>query len=136
MVAGLTVTFAIALFKAARWTASTDGRLDALEAIANEIHEDIKKIFHLLPTPAVEGKNPIKLTDFGKKISETAASAGWAKPHAPNLVGAAKGKPEFEVYEICVDHVDKMFNQNDEFNVAVRADRPRPTNAEPTKTMS
>ena len=104
VVVGLTATLGFALFKAIRWTASTDNRLDTLEGLVKEIREDIKRIFDRLPKSAVESASPVQLTEFGKEISATAGAKAWAEKHAPNLVDEATGKPEFEVYEMCVWH--------------------------------
>ena len=120
VVAGLTVTLLFALFRAARWTASTDNRLDTLEALVKEIREDVKKIFNALPVQAVKGGSPVRLTEFGERISTAVSAKEWAADHAPGLVDEASGKPEFEVFEICVRHVAKQMEDSD-FKRTVRA---------------
>lgn len=120
VVAGLTVTLVFALFRAARWSASTDSRLDTLEGLVKEIREDIKKIFNALPAQTVKGRSPVQLTEFGEKISTAVSARGWAADHAPNLVAEASGKPEFELFEICVRYVAKQI-EDDDFSRMVRA---------------
>ncbi len=132
VVAGLTITLAIALFKAARWTASTDKRLDSLETIVKEIRGDIKRIFQdqkevrddikrIFQDQTVEAKSPIELTNFGKKIADQIKAYDWSEKFAPGIVDKTIGKEEFEIFEICVDHISEKYNDDIDFQKVVRA---------------
>ena len=87
----------------------------------DEIRANIQRIFPLLPQPVVEGNSPVHLTDFGEKVSATVNASRWAEEQAAGLVETAKGKEEFEVFDICVDHVSKVFKDDPEFQKAVRS---------------
>ncbi|MCY3878844.1 MAG: hypothetical protein OXF74_06660 [Rhodobacteraceae bacterium] len=102
---GLIVSLGYGFFRASKWFGTTDNRLDALERRVETIGEDTKRIFDRLPTPTVEGRSPIQLTEFGTKISTAAGVKTWAADHAPNLADQVSGKSEFEVFETCVAYV-------------------------------
>ena len=86
-----------------------------------KIRSDIEKLFFHLPDKStVFSKSPVHLTDFGKEISATVNATEWAEEHAPGLVNEARGKPEFEVFDICVRHVTSKFENDMEFNAVVR----------------
>ncbi len=174
VVAGLTITLAIALFKAARWTASTDKRLDSLETIVKEVRDDIKRIFQdqkevrddikrmfqdqkevrgdikrifqdqkevrgdikrifqdqkevrddikrIFQDQTVEAKSPIELTNFGKKIADQIKAYDWSEKFAPGIVDKTIGKEEFEIFEICVNHISEKYNDDIDFQKVVRA---------------
>ena len=125
-VVGLTVTIGYAVIKFARWTSRVDNRLDTLtETIRDglaEVRADIKKI---LERPAnrvaVEGQSPVQLTDFGREISATGQANEWARTHAPKLVADAKGKEEFELFDLCVAYIEGRFKDDPDFARTVRA---------------
>ncbi len=71
---------------------SLDSRLDSFENVVEEIREDIKQIFSRLPRKPVEGSSPVRLTDYGERISATVDALEWARPQAPDPVVDAKGK--------------------------------------------
>ena len=99
VILGFTITILIILFKVGRWTGSInvrldslDSRLDSFENVVEEIREDIKQIFSRLPRKPVEGSSPVRLTDYGERISATVDALEWARPQAPDPVVDAKGK--------------------------------------------
>ena len=85
------------------------------------IRTTVETILLRLHTPAVEGNGPVRLTDFGKEISATVNARKRAEEQATDLVGAATGKEEFEVFDICVNHVSKAFEDDLEFRKIVRS---------------
>ncbi len=115
--------------KVIRWTGRVDSRIEALtervDRLARaigEIREDIKSILSRpAPTPpTVQSSSPIQLTDFGKKVSATAAAAAWAEANAPRLEGRASGKEEFEVFELCVEYVGERLENDTGLDRKVR----------------
>ena len=94
--------------------------MDKVGSDLEDIRASIQKIFYLLPRPAVESNSPVRLTDFGKEIANNVFAEEWATRQVLFLADATKGKPEFEVFDLCVDHVDKMFKEDDDFNATVR----------------
>jgi len=135
VVAGLVIAIVVLIFKVGAWKASTDSRLGVLEEAVGEIRADIKeiradikevrasieKIFRRFPTLAVDGCSPVRLTELGKDISATADTEAWTLKHASHLMDEASGKPEFEVFEICVRYVADQYNTDSEFNRRIRA---------------
>ena len=85
---------------------SADSDRSALRDFMKEIREDIKKIFHRLPTPAVAGSSPLRLTDFGQEIADNFGAVEWAKGLAPKLVDEVQGKEPFEIDARCGEYVN------------------------------
>ncbi len=105
VILGLIITILIILFNVGRWTGSVNERLDSLdsrlgsvESIIKEIREDIKQVFGRLPRKPVEGNSPVRLTEYGERISATVNALEWARLQAPDLANDAKGKEELEIF--------------------------------------
>lgn len=92
------------------------------------IREGIQSLLHRLPrfqrrtsAPAVDEQGPIYLTDLGKGISETVCASEWAMKEAPLLAEGAHGKQDFEILDICYDHVLRALDDDPKFQERVRA---------------
>ena len=83
-----------------------------------EIRDDIKMIFK---DQTVELKSPIQLTDFGKKIADNIRASDWSEKFVPEIVDKTIGKEEFEIFEICVEHISEKYNNDPDFQKVVRA---------------
>ena len=78
-----------------------------------QVEEKITNIPERLLSPAVvETNSPIKLSDFGRKISANLSVDRWAANHALRLVDKASGKQEFEIFEMCVKYVADQFDSD------------------------
>jgi len=86
-----------------------------------DIQSEIKRIFSKMPSDTIASNSPVMLTDAGQKVSEAAKAPAWAEPHVMPLTGVAKGKEEFEVYDVCMEYVDNEYRGNPEFERSVRA---------------
>ena len=109
------------IFAIGRWVGAVNHDRKSFDAFMKEVRDDIKEILtRLSPPPPVASLSPVQLTDFGKKISATVNASKWAEEQAPDLVEAASGKEEFEVFDICVDHVSKAFEDDPDFQKVVQ----------------
>ena len=82
-----------------------------------QVEEKITNIPERLLSPAVvETNSPIKLSDFGRKISANLSVDRWAANHALRLVDKASGKQEFEIFEMCVEYVADQFDSDLDLN--------------------
>ena len=82
-----------------------------------KVEEKIINIPEQLPPPTiVEIKSPIRLSNFGRDISENLSVDRWAADHATCLVDKASEKQEFEIFEMCVEYVGNQFENNVGFN--------------------
>ena len=82
-----------------------------------QVEEKIGNIPEHLPSPAVvEAQSPLRLSKFGRKISENLSVDKWAADHAVCLVDKASEKQEFEIFEICVEYVGDQFDNDLNFN--------------------
>ena len=86
-----------------------------------EIREKLYSILERLPLPpGVSPGSPMRLTNFGKKVSASLSIGEWAADHAELLKNDASGKPEFEVFEMCVEHVSGQFDEDLNFQRTIR----------------
>ena len=96
------------------WYGAVNSDRDAFNKFMEEVRADIKKIgdridkiFDRLPVRAVAGSSPLKLTDLGKRISETVDASGLAEKLASRLSGEVEGKSPYGIQEFCGDYVKK-----------------------------
>ena len=108
------------IFKIGRWVGSVDSDRDKFRAFMEEVRKDIKEILGRLPPVPVAGGGPIQLTDLGRDISETLQAREWAERAAAALGERVKGKPPYEVQDICYDYVKKEFHPTDEQEAKIR----------------
>ncbi|MDE0201340.1 MAG: hypothetical protein OXK73_02770 [Rhodospirillaceae bacterium] len=121
---GLTIviTATAAVFKFGKWVGAVNTDRDAFKEFMKEVRGALAEIFRRLPTPpATVSASPIQLSDFGREISATGDASAWAGGHAPDLEAEAAGKEEFEVFDLCVAYVEKVFAEDEEFQRRVRA---------------
>ena len=94
------------LSKDSEWRGGVDVDRQTFKDFMAEIREKIIEIFDRLPPSPVAGKSPVKLTEFGEKISVTISAKDWASSLAPILLPKVVGKTEFDVYEFCGQYID------------------------------
>ena len=114
------IAAAALIFKIGRWVGSVDSDRDKFRAFVIEVRDDIKEILGRLPPVPVAGGSPIQLTDLGRKISEKLQAREWAEKTAAMLGGRVKGKPPYEVQDICYDYVKNEFNPTEEQDAKIR----------------
>ena len=122
------IALAGAFWKLAVWYGSVNSDREVFKTFMVEVRDDLKairddvnRIFRILPRPVAESQSPIQLTDFGKTISRSMSAADWARSQSSSLLERAKNKEEFEVFEICGEHVSNMFDNNAEFKKKILA---------------
>ena len=97
----------IAIWRMSSWKTSIAIRLYFLEEATKEFREDIKKLFTGVNPAPIAGKSPVQLTEYGKKMSRTVNAEQWAAQEASKIVEDAKGREEFEIYDLCIEYVSK-----------------------------
>ncbi|MCY3984126.1 MAG: hypothetical protein OXE85_09455 [Roseovarius sp.] len=98
-----------------RWITRVDSDRENFKEFMREIkedvkgmREDIKRIFERLPPPkVVDSASPLKLTEYGRQISDLINAQEWAKTFADKHVKDFKDKEGFEIYDISKDFVEK-----------------------------
>ena len=70
-----------------------------------EIRDKVDRIFERLPPMSAMGGSPLRLTDFGERISEWLEAEAWAADLAPRLRGRVEGKAPFEVDRFSREYV-------------------------------
>ena len=64
----------------------------------------------------MEAQSPLKLSKFGRKISESLSVDNWAADRAVCLANKASEKQEFEIFEMCAEYVGDQFDSDLDFN--------------------
>ena len=95
--------------------------IDKIKADIDKINAVIKEIFKRLPPVPITGESPVRLTDFGKKISDRLEAKEWAQQLAPSLSSQIQGKAEFEIYEFCGDYLQENLSEAWERKIAAGA---------------
>ena len=70
-----------------------------------EIRDKVDRIFERLPPMSAMGGSPLRLTDFGERISKWLEAEAWAADLAPRLRGRVEGKAPFEVDRFSREYV-------------------------------
>ena len=93
------------------------GRMEAFRKdtkdLLKEIRDDVKNIFRSLPSPAIEKSSPLRLTEFGEKLSNALDAKDWAKRTAPSVVSQVKRKHPYAVQDFAFDYVRVQFKPDD-----------------------
>ena len=91
---------------AIRWWAVQSGkfRSQVLQGVRDEIRGD-QRDSACLPPPTVASSSPLRLTDFGEKISAWMEAGQWAKSVVPLLEAATDAEP-FELDELAGKYVE------------------------------
>ncbi len=89
-----------ATWKLGAWKGGVD---KALEGLHKAIKRLDKKI-DALPTPAFASGSPLRLTEFGEKLSREIQAKEWAAALAPALIEKCEGNVPYEVQEICIEY--------------------------------
>ena len=101
----------VLILGAGMWIGAVNTDRKSFKDFMSKVDNKIDRILERLPAPsAVQSASPVQLTEFGKKISATADAKAWASDHAQDLVQKTSGKPEFEVFETCVEYVKTQLN--------------------------
>lgn len=100
---------------------SVGSSIDEIKADIDRIKADIKEIFKRLPPVPITGESPVRLTDFGEKISDRLEAKDWAQQLAPSLSSQIQGKAEFEIYEFCGNYLQENLSEAWERKIAAGA---------------
>ncbi len=87
-----------------------------------EVHRQIGEIFGRLPSEAIAGTSPLRLTELGKRVSEAIDGRELAVELAQGLLPQAEGKRPHQIARLCSDYVNDTFKptaeQLDRFEAA------------------
>ena len=121
-VVGLLIGIMVKIYKIDTWVGAINTEINTLKKGLKTVQEDIKKLFERLPPQkTADASSPLNLTDFGRKISDHVDAKEWANNNAEKLMEQARGKEEFEIFSICSEHVEKTFDEENEFNRTVQS---------------
>lgn len=97
------------------WKGKINAKSESFDTVIRNIESKFSAIntrldniwSHISGSPATtRAESPIRLTEFGHRISSEWRARDWVRPHAEHLKSQAFGKEEFEVYELCKDYIE------------------------------
>ncbi len=106
-----------------RWQGRVDTKLEGIDALnetvagmAKRFEDKFNDIFLRLPAPqTATADSPLRLTEFGRKISADLDMPQWLDMHQSRVLGITRGMEEFEVFEECVAYVRELEDSDDDF---------------------
>ena len=104
------------------WIGAVNSDRAAFKEFMSRIEGKIDRIFERLAQPQTsERGSPIRLTDFGKQISRELQVKAWVSAQVAALLTQAQGKQDYEVYDLCTDHVQSRVDEEKTLRDAIRA---------------
>ncbi len=96
-----------ATWKLGSWKGSVDKALGALHKAIDRLEKKFdrfEKKIDALPTQAFASGSPLRLTEFGEKLSREIKAKEWAAALAPALIKKCEDKVPYEVQQICIEY--------------------------------
>ena len=130
------LTLLVAIVGAAISIGQWKGRLDAereetkrnvlglhrtLEGFVSEIRSDIKQIFKSLSPSVLTSGSPLRLTELGRKISDSINGATLAEEFAESLRNQVAGKLPYEIQEMAMAHVKETWTPSEEVDRRIKS---------------
>jgi hypothetical protein len=119
--AGGGLTIVLGAVKIGMWVGAVNENRSSFKELAKEIRDKLDKILERLAAPTSTAGSPLRLTEFGEKISRELQVREWARNEATGLLDEVQGREPYEVQDFCMEHVQAQFDLGDEFHVRVRA---------------
>ena len=127
MTAVLITVFVLAM-KVAHWFGglSADRRnfntfMAEIRGEIGTLKDNVAKILGKLSAPSVaDPGSPLKLTDYGQKLSHSLEAKNWAKRVADSLESEVQGKEAYEIHEFCYAFVQDKFRPDAEQEAQIR----------------
>ena len=92
-----------AILKFGEWKGKVDSDRRTFSGFMEEIRKDIKEILTRLPPVEATGASPVRLTEFGKSISEDVGAQDVAKRLAPEVRKQVREMDPYQVQEHCLE---------------------------------
>lgn len=108
------------VYKYGKWQGEVNTDRANFKEFMTEIRDDIKKIFERLPTPAVSPGSPLRLTEYGEKLSDFLNAEKWASETANAVESKVKGKDAYQIQEFCNEYVSCKFQPSEEQAQTIR----------------
>ena len=115
---GVLLAFGHVVFWSTRWFMRTDRDRKRFRRFMRTVRQEIREvkdqiagirtILNRFPGPVAISGSPLRLTDFGKRISERFGADTWASDLVPVLRSKVRGLPDYQVDEFCTDYVQDL----------------------------
>ncbi len=88
-----------------KWRGQVDSDRSNFGEFMREIRDDIKRIFDRLPERSVVSGSPLRLTEFGVRMSEHVNVSVWAANVAQEISGSMESLPDHRIDQRCAELV-------------------------------
>ena len=96
------------IFKCGTWYNSVNSDSRDFKEFMAEMRAALDKIYLRLPRSPLTPGSPLKLTDYGEKISGSVDAKAWAKAEARKLINEVEGKEAFEVQSLAFSYAKEF----------------------------
>ncbi|MCY4262016.1 MAG: hypothetical protein OXC97_01660 [Candidatus Dadabacteria bacterium] len=121
---GIVLAIVLAFGGAMYWAGTIHTSISTLKKSIEEIKNDIKEIFDRLSkisTQTLETKNPPRLNELGREVSEEIKASEWAEKIGPSLVSQIKDKQDYEIQKFSFDYVRKNLKEELQIKIEICA---------------
>ena len=105
---GVIATLIGIIFATGKWVGTRQAFETTVTDFMDEIRKSINKIFHALPPQAaIAGASPLRLTEFGQKLSDYMDAPTWAQEIATRIHSNIKNSSNYGVQQYCFEYVSQ-----------------------------
>lgn len=102
------------------WKGKVDSERRSFKEFMQEVRNDIKTILSRLPAPEATGASPLRLTAFGKELSDGISGVQWAARIADAVADQVVGMEAYEIQEFSFAYVKNDLNPSEAEQRAIR----------------
>jgi len=99
-IAILLIAIVGATFRMGSWKCGVDKGIKSLHKTTKRLEKKIDAIL----MPAFSSSSPLRLTEFGERLSKEIEAKEWAVAFAPSLIEKYEGKLAYDMQEICIEY--------------------------------
>lgn len=102
---GTVIALVVTALRAGEWKGRVDTKIEGFEEAIADLTNEVRRVLGLLPSAAIKGGSPLRLTKLGQDISRELNASSWANNVADDVELRMRGKEPYEVQEFCFDYV-------------------------------
>ena len=122
-IAVLLVVLLGATFALGSWKGSVDKALGTLHKVIHRLEKRMSRLekkIDAIPMPAIARGSPLRLTEFGERLSKEIGAKRWAETLAPSLMEECDGKLAYDVQELCIEYAKAKLQLSTEDEAKVK----------------
>ena len=102
------------------WTGNVNSDRKSFKTFMKDIRKKIDEILERLPPRTETAASPIRLTDFGLRISEQVRATELARELAHRLRARVEGLEDYDIQETCLTFVENEYEPIPEVDARIK----------------